>query len=158
MGILLRYGFPLSSPYLTHIYKMNKLTIPKQCLKDLCALTTFLNANSDVFLGYAGWAAGGFAQSYELNEVPVLSNGKWTDQEIVTQCIVGTWGNSTGSNSTSPGGSNSTSPYGSNSTSSNSTSGWGSNSTSNYTSQWGSLTSRKAKTAPRQIRGARWFY
>jgi len=58
-------------------------------------MTAFLNANSDVYLGYTGWAAGGFASTYELNEVPTLSSGTWTDQKMVTQCIVGTRTNST---------------------------------------------------------------
>jgi endoglucanase len=53
-------------------------------------LTDDLSANSDVYLGWTGWAAGGFAgQNYVLSEVPTLSNGVWTDTPIVTQCIVG---------------------------------------------------------------------
>ncbi|KAF4635708.1 hypothetical protein G7Y89_g2393 [Cudoniella acicularis] len=60
------------------------------CLTDLCSTLKFINANSDVYLGYAGWAAGGFsATDYNLTETPFGSNGTFTDQQIVKQCIVG---------------------------------------------------------------------
>ncbi len=53
-------------------------------------LTGVHSANSDVYLGWTGWAAGGFAgQNYALSEVPTLSNGVWTDTALVTQCIAG---------------------------------------------------------------------
>ncbi|RDW84828.1 hypothetical protein BP6252_02418 [Coleophoma cylindrospora] len=66
------------------------------CLTDLCQTLTFINANSDVFMGYAGWAAGGFDQTYALAETPIkAANGNYTDVPIVTQCIVGTRKNST---------------------------------------------------------------
>jgi endoglucanase len=61
-----------------------------QCETDFCQQLAYLDANSDVYLGWTGWAAGGFAgQNYVLSEVPTLSNGVWTDTPIVTQCIVG---------------------------------------------------------------------
>lgn len=50
-----------------------------------------MNTNSDVYLGYAGWGAGGFsATDYNLTETPFTANGTFTDQKIVSQCIVGT--------------------------------------------------------------------
>lgn len=71
------------------------LTFYQQCLTDVCAELAYLNANSDVYLGYTGWSAGAFGPTYELLEVPSGSNGSWVDQEIVTQCIVGTRSNTT---------------------------------------------------------------
>jgi endoglucanase len=55
----------------------------------------FINSNSDTFLGYAGWAAGSFSPtSYELTLTPFeTTSGNstlFTDQEILTKCIVGT--------------------------------------------------------------------
>ena len=62
-----------------------------QCLTDVCQELMFVNANSDVYLGYAGWAAGGFSASdYNLTETPLEVNGTFVDQQIVTQCIAGT--------------------------------------------------------------------
>ena len=47
--------------------------------------------NADVYLGYTGWAAGGFAASYELNETPTQNGGSWKDTSLVSSCIVGAW-------------------------------------------------------------------
>ena len=47
--------------------------------------------NADVYLGYTGWAAGGFASSYELNETPTQSGGSWRDTSLVSACVVGAW-------------------------------------------------------------------
>ena len=65
------------------------------CEQYVCEAIQFLNANSDVYLGYMGWAAGGFSASYELSEVPTQSGSAWTDTALVQQCIVGAWGKST---------------------------------------------------------------
>lgn len=62
-----------------------------KCLTDLCNTLMFINANTDAYLGYSGWSAGGFsATDYNLTETPIGSAGNFTDQPIVTQCIVGT--------------------------------------------------------------------
>lgn len=61
------------------------------CQKYLCSELQYLNQNSDVYIGYTGWAAGGFAQSYELNEVPTQNGNSWTDTSLVKSCIVGSW-------------------------------------------------------------------
>ncbi|KUJ24202.1 endoglucanase [Mollisia scopiformis] len=58
------------------------------CLTYLCSAVSFLNANSDIYLGYIGWAAGSFAVGYNLGETPSYSNGVWTDMPIVTTCLV----------------------------------------------------------------------
>ncbi|PMD61682.1 glycoside hydrolase family 5 protein [Hyaloscypha bicolor E] len=58
------------------------------CQTYLCQTVAFLNANSDVYLGYIGWAAGAFDLSYQLAETPTNSKGVWKDTQIVTQCLV----------------------------------------------------------------------
>ncbi|KAF8860102.1 hypothetical protein BDZ45DRAFT_704021 [Acephala macrosclerotiorum] len=45
------------------------------CLTYLCSAVSFLNANSNVYLGYIGWAAGSFATNYLLGETPTNNNG-----------------------------------------------------------------------------------
>lgn len=58
------------------------------CITDLCAEVATLNANSDVYLGYVGWAAGSFASSYTLSLTPSGSNSTgWTDSAQVTKCL-----------------------------------------------------------------------
>jgi endoglucanase len=64
-------------------------------LNDVCQELIFINANDDVYLGYAGWAAGSFsATTYNLTETPFsITAGNtttFTDQQMVTQCIAGT--------------------------------------------------------------------
>ncbi|KAF7192990.1 Endoglucanase EG-II [Pseudocercospora fuligena] len=66
------------------------------CLEKLCAQFDTLNEYSDVYLGWVGWAAGMFDSSYALTETPSGSAGAYTDQELVKQCIVGKFKNSTG--------------------------------------------------------------
>jgi endoglucanase len=49
----------------------------------------FLNANSDVYLGWTGWAAGSFAgQNYVLSMVPTNTSGVWTDTLLVQEALV----------------------------------------------------------------------
>ncbi|KAF2236668.1 glycoside hydrolase family 5 protein [Viridothelium virens] len=59
------------------------------CLTNLCQQLEYLQENSDVYLGYTSWAAGSFATSYTLSETPFGSGTALTDQELVTQCVVG---------------------------------------------------------------------
>ncbi|TKA61996.1 hypothetical protein B0A55_10246 [Friedmanniomyces simplex] len=59
------------------------------CLAAVCQELDALNANSDVLIGWTGWAAGAFDTSYVLSETPTLSGSKWTDVPLVTQCIAG---------------------------------------------------------------------
>jgi endoglucanase len=61
------------------------------CQQYLCNQLRYLNQNSDVYIGYTGWAAGGFASSYELNETPTQNGNSWTDTSLVKSCIVGVW-------------------------------------------------------------------
>ncbi|RPD65704.1 endoglucanase [Lentinus tigrinus ALCF2SS1-7] len=57
------------------------------CEQFMCEQVAYQNANSDVFLGYVGWAAGNFYQGYVLGEVPTYSNGQWTDTSLVSACL-----------------------------------------------------------------------
>ncbi|KAF9564541.1 cellulase-domain-containing protein [Agrocybe pediades] len=57
------------------------------CISFLCQQNAFLAQNSDVFLGYLGWAAGSFASNYELNGVPTWNGNKWVDTPLVKRCI-----------------------------------------------------------------------
>lgn len=59
------------------------------CITNVCEELQVLMDNSDVYLGWTGWAAGMFATSYALSETPSGSAGSYTDQELVTKCIAG---------------------------------------------------------------------
>ncbi|KAF4624012.1 hypothetical protein G7Y89_g14164 [Cudoniella acicularis] len=72
------------------------------CFTDFCAQNTFLNQNSDVFLGYIAWAAGSFATSYTLSLTPSKQNGKFVDNALASQCVVSPWLNAGTAIITSP--------------------------------------------------------
>ncbi|KAF9005273.1 endoglucanase [Hymenopellis radicata] len=57
------------------------------CVKYMCEQIAYQAANSDVFLGYIGWAAGNFDVSYVLGEVPTQSGSTWTDTLLVSSCL-----------------------------------------------------------------------
>jgi len=61
------------------------------CQKYMCQQIQFLNQNADVYIGYTGWAAGGFSTTYELNETPTQNGNSWTDTSLVKSCVVGAW-------------------------------------------------------------------
>ncbi|KAF2501930.1 cellulase-domain-containing protein [Lophium mytilinum] len=54
------------------------------CIQYLSQTLSYLNDNSDVFLGWTTWGAGSFKQSYVLSETP---NGD-SDVPLVAQCII----------------------------------------------------------------------
>ena len=57
----------------------------------MCQALMFVNANTNAYLGYTRWAAGGFsATTYNLTETPLGSAGNFTGQPILKQGIVGT--------------------------------------------------------------------
>ncbi|KAI5118495.1 hypothetical protein M0805_003995 [Coniferiporia weirii] len=58
------------------------------CATYLCQQVAFQKANSDVIIGYVGWAAGNFATSYVLSETPTESGTTWTDTSLVAACLV----------------------------------------------------------------------
>lgn len=57
------------------------------CEQYLCQQIQYLNQNSDVYLGYVGWAAGSFDPGYPLAETPVDNGSTWTDQPLVKLCL-----------------------------------------------------------------------
>lgn len=61
------------------------------CLKAFCSQNNFINANSDVFVGFVGWAAGSFDASYVMGLTPTKQNGKMVDNQLMMQCIVAPW-------------------------------------------------------------------
>jgi endoglucanase len=52
---------------------------------------TFINQNSDVFLGYIAWAAGSFSTSYTLSLTPTKQNGKYVDNALASRCVISPW-------------------------------------------------------------------
>ncbi|KAI9751334.1 MAG: hypothetical protein M4579_006117 [Chaenotheca gracillima] len=72
------------------------------CQTDACNLLSFLNDNSDVYLGWTSWAAGGFDASYTLTETPTNNGGSWTDTSMVTQCMVPMFGGGGGGGTPPP--------------------------------------------------------
>ncbi|KAI1075401.1 glycoside hydrolase family 5 protein [Whalleya microplaca] len=71
------------------------------CLTAFCAQNTFINANSDVFVGLVAWAAGSFDTSYILSLTPSKQNGAFADNKLMSQCVLATWANSS-SNASPP--------------------------------------------------------
>ncbi|KAE9378464.1 glycoside hydrolase family 5 protein [Stipitochalara longipes BDJ] len=57
----------------------------ESCISYMCPVVDYLNANSDVFLGYIGWAAGTLASTYSLT--PGYSSHGWVDQLLVQGCL-----------------------------------------------------------------------
>jgi len=61
------------------------------CFTDFCAHNTYLNQNSDVFLGYIAWGAGSFSTGYALDLTPTKQGGKLVDMPLCSQCVVAPW-------------------------------------------------------------------
>ena len=53
------------------------------CENYLCSQISYLNQNSDVYIGYIGWGAGGFDSTYVLSETPQGNR----DTALVAACI-----------------------------------------------------------------------
>ena len=64
-----------------------------KCFTAFCAQNTFINQNSDVYLGIIAWAAGSFSTSYTLSLTPTIQNGKLVDNKLASQCVVSVWQN-----------------------------------------------------------------
>ncbi|KAK7949597.1 glycoside hydrolase family 5 protein [Apiospora saccharicola] len=76
------------------------------CIKAFCSQNNFINANSDVFVGFVGWAAGSFDPSYVMGLTPTKQNGKLVDNQLMMQCIIAPWksfGNNLANNGTGTG-------------------------------------------------------
>ncbi|CAK5272809.1 unnamed protein product [Mycena citricolor] len=67
------------------------------CLTYMCQQIAFQAQNSDVFLGYVGWAAGNFYSGYVLSEMPNVSGTTWTDLPLVSKCMAPVSGSQKGS-------------------------------------------------------------
>ncbi|KAK1676794.1 cellulase, partial [Colletotrichum godetiae] len=63
------------------------------CFTSFCAQNTFINQNSDVFIGLVGWAAGSFSTDYVLSLTPKKSGNTYTDNNLMKQCVLDTWAN-----------------------------------------------------------------
>ncbi|KAJ6469472.1 endoglucanase [Mycena sanguinolenta] len=57
------------------------------CMTFMCQQIAFQAQNSDVFLGYVGWAAGNFYTGYVLSELPAETGTTWTDTPLVATCM-----------------------------------------------------------------------
>ena len=54
-----------------------------------CAQNEYLSENTDVFVGFVAWAAGGFDDSYVLSLTPKQNkDGSWTDNNLMKECIL----------------------------------------------------------------------
>ncbi|KAJ3814343.1 endoglucanase [Lentinula aff. lateritia] len=67
------------------------------CVEYMCQQIAYQAQNSDVFLGYVGWAAGNFAPTYVLGEAPTQSGTTWTDTLLVSSCMAPIAGAQSGS-------------------------------------------------------------
>ncbi|CZR53134.1 related to cellulase precursor [Phialocephala subalpina] len=54
------------------------------CAQYLCAQVAFVN---DVYLGYIGWGAGSFDETYTLTETPTGSGNNMQDTSLVKACL-----------------------------------------------------------------------
>jgi len=69
------------------------------CIEFMCQQIAYQAQNSDVILGYVGWAAGNFDVSYVLSELPAGSGSSWTDTSLVASCMAPKAGAQRGSTS-----------------------------------------------------------
>ena len=88
-----RGGFSALADYLRSNGRFAMLTESgglnnNNCATYLCQELSFLANNTDVFLGYTTWSAGGFDSNYELTQTPTQNGNTWTDTSLVTSCVV----------------------------------------------------------------------
>ncbi|KAH7351027.1 glycoside hydrolase family 5 protein [Rhexocercosporidium sp. MPI-PUGE-AT-0058] len=57
------------------------------CTNYMCKQIAYLNANSDVYLGYVGWSAGSFDGTYVLTLTPTGSGSNWQDTLLLKSCF-----------------------------------------------------------------------
>ncbi|CZS88001.1 probable cellulase precursor [Rhynchosporium agropyri] len=57
------------------------------CVNFFCKQIAFINANSDVYLGYVGWSAGSFDSSYVLTMSPAWNGTSFQDTLLVKSCL-----------------------------------------------------------------------
>ncbi|OTB08545.1 glycoside hydrolase family 5 protein [Hypoxylon sp. CI-4A] len=68
----------------------------ESCITAFCSQNTLINKNSDVFVGLVAWGAGSFDTSYVMSLTPSKKNGGLVDNQLMSQCLVATWVDSTG--------------------------------------------------------------
>ncbi|KAG1790653.1 glycoside hydrolase family 5 protein [Suillus plorans] len=59
----------------------------ESCINYVSQAITYQASQSDVILGYIGWAAGSFATSYVLSQVPSYSGNGWNDTLLVSMAM-----------------------------------------------------------------------
>ncbi|KAF8180389.1 endo-beta-1,4-glucanase [Pholiota molesta] len=69
------------------------------CVTFLCQQIAFQAQNSDVILGYVGWAAGNFDSTYVLTEAPTQNGTTWSDTLLTQSCLSPKSGSQKGSTS-----------------------------------------------------------
>lgn len=58
------------------------------CEQYVCQELDYLNQNSDVYLGYIGWAAGAFSSSYPLSLTPTGTTvSDFQDTSLMAMCF-----------------------------------------------------------------------
>ncbi|GAW11052.1 hypothetical protein ANO14919_003910 [Xylariales sp. No.14919] len=72
------------------------------CMAAFCAQNSFINTNSDVFMGLVAWGAGSFSTSYILSLTPSNRNGRLVDNVLMRQCLLAPWNNAHSNNGTMP--------------------------------------------------------
>ncbi|KAG2053134.1 glycoside hydrolase family 5 protein [Suillus hirtellus] len=59
----------------------------ESCINYLSQAISYQASQSDVILGYIGWAAGSFATNYVLSQVPSYSGTSWNDTLLVSMTM-----------------------------------------------------------------------
>ncbi|KAG1902489.1 glycoside hydrolase family 5 protein [Suillus fuscotomentosus] len=59
----------------------------ESCINYLSQAISYQASQSDVILGYIGWAAGSFATNYVLSQVPSYSGTSWNDTLLVSMAM-----------------------------------------------------------------------
>ncbi|KAJ6444950.1 glycoside hydrolase family 5 [Purpureocillium lavendulum] len=62
------------------------------CMVKFCAQNEFIAKNTDVFIGFVGWGAGSFDENYIMTLTPLGKAGSYTDNKLMSQCIMKPFG------------------------------------------------------------------
>jgi len=81
-----------------------------QCMTKFCEQNEFIAKNDDVLVGFVGWAAGAFDDTYLLTLMPSKSGDTWTDNKLMQQCILAPFGKGRATTSTRTTSPSTTSP------------------------------------------------
>lgn len=72
----------------TAIVSETGASMEESCMEKFCAQNQYIAENTDVFVGFVGWAAGSFDATYILSLTPTGSPGAYTDNKLMKQCIL----------------------------------------------------------------------